>query len=96
MFENMPVYLAHFNDMIPGKKVLDRLRCRKTILEILSPPIEVFPFSEDSELGRFTSDLVSSWMVMVKNLREERIFSTLIQCDSLGNISRFELYQMLY
>jgi hypothetical protein len=98
MLKNMPLFLASFSDMIPGIQVLDRLRCRKTVLEILSSPVEWIPVAELTECNEFekvASGIVSSWMIWVKDIRQGRIFSTRIDCDNWGNISRFELYKTM-
>ncbi|MEM0950996.1 MAG: hypothetical protein AAGI66_02510 [Cyanobacteria bacterium P01_H01_bin.74] len=83
---------VHINEITPGKRVLDHLRCRKTILEILSAPIEeTVPAVASSCLGVAAADIVSSWVVWVKDLRQGRIFSTRIDCNEAGDISRFSL-----
>jgi hypothetical protein len=86
----LPLF-AHVTQLQPGACVLDNLRCRKTVLEIISPPEETCEGmlgGTDPETG---SPIVSSWMIDVRDTRNNRQTRTRIDCDHSGYTTRFSL-----
>lgn len=81
----------HLRQLQPGMCVLDGLRCRKTLLEILSLP-------EATETGLFDvispetgKPISSSWHIEVRDVRANRKTVTRVDCDETGYTNRFHM-----
>jgi hypothetical protein len=81
----------HLHQLQPGTQVVDRLRCRKTILEIISLPEETFDGMLGVLLPETGRQVASSWVVEVRDLRSNRLALTRVDCDETGFTSRFLL-----
>lgn len=85
--------MAHLSQIKPGTLVLDTLRCRKTILEIVSYPQETLPALACTQASIEEQAIISSWLVEVRDLRTRRVDTTRIDCDETGRIDRFHLLE---
>lgn len=90
--------VAHLSQIKPGALVLDTLRCRRTILEIVSLPQETLPAMTCTRMEVSMDDeddfsVTSSWLVQVRDLKTRRIDTTRIDCDAMGLIDRFHVLE---
>ena len=85
--------MVHLSQMKPGTLVLDTLRCRRTILEVVSSPQETLPALGCANLPNGQKVITSSWLVEMRDLRTLRVDTTRIDCDETGHIERFHLLE---
>jgi hypothetical protein len=85
--------VAHLSQIKPGTLVLDTLRCRRTILEIVNVPQETLPALSCTHIEDEDYVICSSWLVQVRDLRTRRIDTTRIDCDAMGLVERFHLLE---
>lgn len=86
--------VAHLSQIKPGALMLDTLRCRRTILEIVSLPQETLPAMTCTRIDEEENySVCSSWLVRVRDLKTRREDTTRIDCDAMGLVDRFHVLE---